>query len=396
DQLGGGSRRLPVRPRQPAVRRVLPRRGRAPCRRPHRRPRAGPGRRLRRRVVARALPQRLPGAGPRAVGRLAGPDHRPAGRRGPPRAHRAPPAPARRGRPAPADRGRRLRRLLRLRAPRVQRRQDVPARPGAAAAQLEAPPRGVPRPRRHGRRLGHRRRPPERAAQGAHRGHPHVRAVAAPRHRGRARLRRGHAVHPGRARADGCVRRPRLRRRRAQRLVRPRRPGLGVRPARPVPRQVLRHLDQRLGHAAGRPRRGVDRPAGAAGPAGARLPPRRRAGRARHRGRGGARRGGRRATAVPHHVLVACPDARPHDRERRLAAHRRPLRLGHHLGTGEGPARIAARALVGRPGAVHAGRSGAHVPRGRRRGRAALLRARHGRRTHRPRRGHRAGRPGPV
>ena len=44
---------------------------------------------------------------------------------------------------------------------------------------------------------------------------------------------------------------------------RPRHPGLGVRPARPVPRQVVRHLGLAVGDAAGRARRtpGVARPA---------------------------------------------------------------------------------------------------------------------------------------
>ena len=67
------------------------------------------------------------------------------------------------------------------------------------------------------------------------------------------------------------ARRPRLRRDRAQRLVGPRHPGLGVRPARPVPRQVVRHVDLAVGHAAGRPRRGLGRPA-RPGPRAAPLP----------------------------------------------------------------------------------------------------------------------------
>ena len=46
--------------------------------------------------------------------------------------------------------------------------------------------------------------------------------------------------------------RPRLRRGAGQRLERARPPGLGVPPARPVPGQVVRDLDVRLGHAAGR------------------------------------------------------------------------------------------------------------------------------------------------
>ena len=69
---------------------------------------------------------------------------------------------------------------------------------------------------------------------------------------------------PSRARRAGDHRRlraPHLRRRRPQRLVRARHPGVGVRPARPVPRQVLRDLHQRLGDPAGRPRGGLDRPA---------------------------------------------------------------------------------------------------------------------------------------
>ena len=75
--------------------------------------------------------------------------------------------PAARGATAAAVRGRRLRGLLRLRAPRVQHRPALPARRRAADAQLEAPPRRLPRQGRHGRRLGHRHHPPVRPAQGA-------------------------------------------------------------------------------------------------------------------------------------------------------------------------------------------------------------------------------------
>ena len=70
---------------------------------------------------------------------------------------RAEPGAARRDHAAPADRGRRLRRLLRLRAPRHQRRPDLPPRRRGAAAELEAPAGRLPRPRRHRRPLGHRR-----------------------------------------------------------------------------------------------------------------------------------------------------------------------------------------------------------------------------------------------
>ena len=70
---------------------------------------------------------------------------------------------------------------------------------------------------------------------------------------------------------------------------------------------------------------------------------------ARHRRRGAAQRRGRQPSAVPHDVLVAGPDARPPDRQRRVPAHRRPLRLGHDQRTGARPARLAARARLGRP-----------------------------------------------
>ena len=69
---------------------------------------------------------------------------------------------------------------------------------------------------------------------------PGLRPERAARHRGRAGLRRRRR---DRARLPGQRRRGRrapVRRRAAQRLERPRHPGVGVRPARPVPRQVLR------------------------------------------------------------------------------------------------------------------------------------------------------------
>ena len=54
------------------------------------------------------------------------------------------------------------------------------------------------------------------------------------------------------------------------------------------------------------------------------------AGGLRHRLRGRAQRRGGEPAAVRRDVLVARPDARPHDRQRRLAAHRRPVRQRHH------------------------------------------------------------------
>ncbi len=180
-----------------------------------------------------------------------------------------------RGRAAPAagrarsrctcpSRGR-LRRLLLLDPARDQRRPDLPPRRRGAAAELEAPARGLPRPRRHRRRLRYADPPPDRPGSAGHRRRAaRIRAEPPPRHRGRARLRRRHAEHPRTSRcrpsafADhvfGVAA--------AQRLVRPRHPGLGVRPARAVPRQVVRHLDLGLGHPAGRPR---GRPGAAARP----------------------------------------------------------------------------------------------------------------------------------
>ena len=138
-------------------------------------------------------------AGPTGLGLHPRLDHRAAHRRDRARPRRARAVAGGLGEDADAVHHRRLRRLLRLRAPRLQRRPDVPARPGAAAAQLEAPPRRLPRPLGHDRRLGHRRRAPERPAQGTRRRATDVRPVAAPRHRGRAGLRRRRAVGDGRA-----------------------------------------------------------------------------------------------------------------------------------------------------------------------------------------------------
>ena len=127
------------------------------------------------------------------------------------------------------------------------------------------------------------------------------------RHRGRARLR-GRRAHPARraGSAIGRVRRPRLRCDAAQRLVRPRHPGLGVRPPRAVPRQVVRHLRVRLGHPARRARRGPRRPA-RPGPRAAGLPPRRTGRRPRPRPRGGAQR----RDGQPAAVLRRCTGPPP-------------------------------------------------------------------------------------
>ena len=112
-----------------------------------------------------------------------------------------------------AVRGRRLRRLLRLDRPRGQRRTDLPARLGAAAAELAAPAGRLPRPGRHGRRVGHRRSSGRRASARRPTRRTDVRALAAARHRGRAGVRRRRRSALGRAGRRRRLRRPRLRRR---------------------------------------------------------------------------------------------------------------------------------------------------------------------------------------
>ena len=177
---------------------------------------------------------------------------------------------------------------------------------------------------------------------------------------------------------------------------RPRHPGLGVRPARPVPRQVVRDLGQRLGHAARRARRGLVRPA-RPGPGAAattwldRLD----------------RRSDRAALDIDVEVVlngevVSRPPYRtmywsPAQMLAHLTVngashpHRRPVRLRHHQRARARHPRLVPRAQLGRQGAV---RRRPHLPRGRRRGHAALLRARHRRRPDHPRRGHRQDRAG--
>ena len=269
--------------------------------------------------------------------------HRAADQRGAPGCRAAAPRAARRGRDAPAGRGRGLRRLLRERAPREQRRAPLPPRLRAAHAELEAPADRLPRPLRHRRRVGHRRRAPEGAAQAPDGAHPGVRPVGAARHRGRARFRRRRRHPARRAGPRRRGRRPPLRRRPAQRLVGARPAGLGVRAARAVPRQVLRDLDLAVGRhdstRCGRP--GCPCP----GRTPSRLPYLR--GEASDDGAGTAYgldvhvevdwNGTVVVPAgVPRHVLVTGPDARAPDRQRRHAAQRRPVRVGHDLGAGEG------------------------------------------------------------
>ena len=220
--------------------------------------------------------------------------------------------------------------------PRHQRRPDLPARRRAAAPNWRHLPVGY-----HGRAgtvvvSGTDVVRPQRPAQAAPTAAPDLRARAAgstsrPSSASSSARRPASATgSPPTAFADhvfGAVA--------AQRLVGARHPGLGVRPARPVPRQVVRHLGLR----AGSPRSTRSTRPGSTCPA---RTPSRCAYLARRPSRPGfdidievrAQRRGGQPAAVRLDVLVARPDARPPDRQRRLAAHRRPVRA---------PARSAAR-----------------------------------------------------
>ena len=93
------------------------------------------------------------------------------------------------------------------------------------------------------------------------------------------------------------------------------------------------------------------------GPAAARLPAGQPAVGAGHRaGRAHQRPAGVPA-AVRHHVLDRGAAARAPDRERRRAAHRRPVRLRHGVRVPPGRDGLAARADRGRPGAAAAART---------------------------------------
>ena len=123
----------------------------------------------------------------------------------------------------------------------------------AADAELEAPADRLPRAGRHRGRLRHRRGPAQRAAPAAGRRRARVRPVGPAGHRGRGRLRGRGAVAAGsrcRSATSGstssaCA---------CSTTGRARPAGLGVRAARAVPGQVLRHLRVGLGGAAGRAR----------------------------------------------------------------------------------------------------------------------------------------------
>ena len=185
----------------------------------------------------------------------------------------------------------------------------------------------------------------------------------------------------------------RLRRGRPQRLERPRHPGLGVRAARTVPRQVVRHVGERLGHTAGGARRPPAPTCRGQEPAAAPLPRRPAATQALDID----------VEVVLNGEVVSRPPYRTmYWSPAQMLAHLtvngastrtgRPVRLGHDQRSRARPARLVPRAELGRQGAV---RRRPHVPRGRRRGDPPLLRARHRRRPDHPRRGHRPDRARP-
>ena len=187
---------------------------------------------------------------------------------------------------------------------------------------------------------------PTRSAQGAERPRPGLRPEHPPRHRGRAGLRRWRSH---RARDAGLRRRggrPPLRRRHPQRLECSRHPGVGVRSAGPLPRQVLRDVDLGVGHAS---RRAGAGPAGPSGAGGAGRPALSR--RAPRSGSTSTSRSPSTAPSSPDPSTRECtghpPDARAPDRQRRIPAQRRPLRLRHRQRSGR---RAPAAACSSSPG----------------------------------------------
>ena len=175
-----------------------------------------------------------------------GPRARPAVRR----RRRAAAARPGRGRAAAPDRRRRLRRLLVVDRAREELRADLPAGEGAAAGPMAPSADRLPRAVGHRGRQRHARAPPARPAARRRR-RACVRSDGQARRRARARLRGRHPERDRRAGAGRPGARARLRRGAAQRLERPRPPGLGVPAARPAAGKVVRHLDLGLGGADG-------------------------------------------------------------------------------------------------------------------------------------------------
>ena len=236
----------------------------------------------------------------------------------------------------------------------TQRRADLPPDDAALHAELEAPAHRLPRPRRHRRGVGHRRRP-TRAGSARRRPTRRRSSARASASTSRPSWASSWAVPP--RSAPGCrvdeARRPPLRRRPAQRLERPRHPGLGVRPARTVPRQVLRDLHLRLGRADRRPGRGPGRPARARTRAAALPAGRRPAFGLDVHVEVRAQRHGRARPEYRDDVLVAGPDARAPDRQRRLACATATSSRRDDLRRRARDPRQPARAVVERHRAAH-------------------------------------------
>ena len=306
------------------------------------------GRRPRRRVA-----RRLARAGPRCVG--ARDRRRNGGGREGGRGR------TRRRRAGAAVHGRRLRRLLLLARARDQPRPDVPPRRGAAPPELASPAGRIPRPRGHGRRQRDGDPASARPGEITGRRRADVRPLAPARHRARARLRRRRAVPARRARPAGRLRRARLRRRARERLERARPAGVGVRPARPVPRQELRHLGVRLGHAA-RAARGEAGGRAAPGAGAAAAPPRHRRLGARRAARDRAERHRDLARQRQRPLLDDAAAARARDLERRERPHRRPDGLGHDLRARARQRREPDRADVERRAAARGWATAASAP----------------------------------
>ena len=360
--------RPPLRDRQPALRRLLYRRVRPRVGVADRRPR--PRRRRRRRAgegpdggVASAwatpTPQRVPRAGPAGLDDGPRVAHRDPHRRGPPRRRRAAPVPRRR-RDACTCRSRSATTSTSTRASttrptsgRIFRPDGEPLTPN-----WKHLPDRLPRPRpARSSSSGTDVVRPVGAAQGRRR---EPAPVFGPSIRLDIEAELGFVVGGssdlGEPVGDRRRRRPPVRRRPPQRLERPRHPGLGVRAARPVPRQVVRAPAisawvtplEALGSAR------VALPGQDPEP----LPYLRGSGdggiRAGHPLRGRGQRHGGHPPGVPRHVLVPRPDAGPPDGQRRHRCAPGDLfGSGTISGAGPGHARFVPGAGVER----HASRS---------------------------------------
>ena len=282
---------------------------------------------------------------------------------------RAAPGPARRGHAAPAVRGRRLRRLLRLAAttpptsagssgPTASR--CCPTGGTCRSATTAAPAPSWSPARRSSGPCGQRKAPDEDA--------PDVTARAG-----------GSTSRP--SWASSSARRPTLGEPVADRRRSPSTSSASCcsttgRPATSRPGSTCRSARSSASRSRPRSRRGSPRWPRSTRP-GSTCPARtrRRCDYLRVDGRPGldidlevrAQRRGRQPAAVPHDVLVARPDARPPDRQRRLLRTGDLFASGTISGAGAGPARLVPRAVLGRHRAVPAD-GATHLPRGRRRG----------------------------